>query len=329
MSAGKPAARARAHANIALVKYWGKRDALLNLPAVDSLSITLDALTTETSVAFDAALARDIYVRDGQARPEEAARVTALLDRFRALAGSKQFARIETHNDFPTGAGLASSASGFAAIALAAKQALALPMDDAELSTYARQGSGSAARSLFGGFVIMHRGTDADGRDSFAEPLHDARHWPLKVVIAITEEGRKPLGSTDGMSLTAETSPYYKEWLRTQDADIAQATTAVAQRDFESLAAVTEHSCLKMHASAMAAQPGIIYWNAATVSVIDRIRQLRRQGVPVCFTIDAGPQVKAICLPDAAARVEAALRELPGVHRTIVSGLGNAAEIIE
>ncbi|HEX7030890.1 MAG TPA: diphosphomevalonate decarboxylase [Gammaproteobacteria bacterium] len=326
-------AEATARANIALIKYWGKRNrqvhgddgAALNLPAVGSLSITLDALATRTRIRFDDAFEQDSLRLNG--REESAARLTPFLDICRQLAGRPAFAAVESDNNFPTGAGLASSASGFAALAAAAAAALELELAPAELSALARRGSGSAARSIFGGFVEWQRGERDDGSDSHAEPLADAEHWPLRVLVAVTDEGPKHTGSTDGMTRTEFTSPYFDAWVEGQDADLAEARAAVLARDFEKLADVSEFSCLKMHASAMAARPGVVYWNGATVDALNAVRALRGKGVPAFFTVDAGPQVKAICLPEAEAALRETLAALNGVKRVIASGLGAGVEV--
>ncbi len=322
-------ARARARANIALVKYWGKANRQLNTPAVGSISITLDALWSETEVRFDAALLADELELDGKVSPGQVARVGTFLDLLRGMAGVTERARVVSHNNFPTGAGLASSASGFAALAAAASRALGLTLDARELSIIARQGSGSAARSIFGGFVEMHAGSAADGRDSFAEPMYGQDHWPLNVVIALTALGEKKVGSGSGMNRSAESSPYYPAWVGTSPMDLAIARAAIAARDFEKLADVSEHSCLKMHAAAMAAQPPLLYWNAATVDGLNAVRELRASGVPVFFTIDAGPQLKAVCESSACAQVTAALNALPGVLSTKVSDLGPGIEWLD
>lgn len=332
MATSKPAsgtrrASARARANFALVKYWGKADARLNVPAVGSISITLDALWSDTAVEFDPRLAVDELVLDGGQRADQLAKVSACLDLVRERARVSTRARVVSANNFPTGAGLASSASGFAALVTAAAGALGLELAPRELSVLARRGSGSAARSVFGGFVEMHAGRAADGGDSFAEPLLDRDAWPLEVAIAVTATGEKEVGSRSGMERSADSSPYYSAWVATQDSDLAAARTAIRARDFAMLADVAERNCLKMHAAAIAATPPLLYWNGATVECVHAIRRLRAAGVPVFFTIDAGPQVKAICLPDARARVEAALRAVPGVLDILSSRLGPGAEI--
>ncbi len=293
-------ATAVAHPNIALVKYWGKRDAALNLPAVPSLSVTLDALRTRTTVRFDPRLDADRLLLNGRTADDERARVSATLDLLRSRAGVASRAEVISDNDFPTAAGLASSASGFAALVVAADAALGLGLDRQTLSMLARQGSGSAARSLFGGYVQMNAGERGDGSDAYAEPVADADALPLAVVIAVTSTAAKPVGSTDGMTRTARTSPYWGAWVDTTPEDLAQARAAIDASDFDALARVAEHSCLKMHALAMSADPGLVYWNGATVQCLHEVRALRQAGVPVFFTIDAGPQLKALCAPDSA-----------------------------
>jgi diphosphomevalonate decarboxylase len=320
-------ARARARSNIALVKYWGKADDRLNTPAVGSISITLEALWSDTHIEFEAQLKADDFVLDGKRRPEQLKRVSACLDVLRDLAGIDTHARIESRNNFPTGAGLASSASGFAALVGAAASALDLGLSPRELSVVARRGSGSAARSVFGGYVEMYIAQSPDGTDSFAEPLLDADQWPLEVVVAITARGEKSVSSASGMMRSAQSSSYYPAWVATHAADLDAARRAIAERDFTALAQVSEASCLKMHAAAMAARPPLLYWNGATVECIECVRSLRFAGVPVFFTIDAGPQVKAVCTAEARPTVEAALAELPGVVDLLVTGLGPGVEL--
>ncbi len=315
---------ARAGANIALVKYWGKRDARLNLPAAGSLSITLDALETVTRIECDPSLETDSFELDGQI--QEAESVSALLDLLRA--GRNSFCRVVSRNNFPTGAGLASSASGFAALVVAAAQLFRPELNRSELSIIARQGSGSAARSIFAGFCQMDAGRLEDGSDCLAYGISEPEHWPLEVVVAVTSAGPKAVSSRRGMNLTMETSPYYPAWVASVDRDLSEARTAIARRDFERLADVSEHSALKMHASALAARPGLLYWNPATLSCIQEIRNLRHRGIGVFFTIDAGPQVKAVCLPGEGDKVEESLANLAGVQKVLRSGLGAGASLV-
>lgn len=323
-------ATARASANIALVKYWGKRDLALNLPAAGSISLTLDRFQSVATVALDAALRYDEVEIDGVAAGEGSSwRVSQFLDVVRAFSGRTEHARVSTRNNFPTGAGLASSASAFAALSLAATRALGLSLSRAQLSALARRGSGSAARSIFGGFAEMMPGTRADGSDAVAKPLAPPEHWDVRLVVAITAEGRKALGSTEAMIRTAETSPLYQGWLQSVPTALNEARPAILSRDLRSLGTVMEHSAMTMHASAMGARPPILYWHPGTVEVVQRVCRLRREGLEAYFTIDAGPHVKVLCAAADAPAVESALSALSGVVRTFVTAPGGPAELVD
>ena len=317
--------------NIALVKYWGKRSGPFNLPAAGSLSLTLRELDTRTTVRFDAQLAGGDRVRlNGQPADEGMRqRVSAFLDIVRQQAGITTAADVVTDNTVPTAAGLASSASGFAALALAASRAAGLTLLPQALSVLARRGSGSAARSIFGGLVEMQAGTREDGSDAYARPLPEGDAWPLRLVVAVTAEGPKAIGSTEAMRRTAQTSPYYQAWIHSVDADLRDARAAIAERDLRRLGAVAERSAMRMHASALAADPPILYWSAATIAAMDTVRQLRHRGIDAFFTIDAGPHVKVLCDPRHAGEVQAALASTSGVLRTIVASPGPGAHVLQ
>jgi diphosphomevalonate decarboxylase len=306
-------ATAHAHPNIALIKYWGKAPGPGNVPATPSLSITLDRLTTRTQVATAAA---DVFRLGGL--PIEDAKVTACLTRLRRRYPIPPV-EIDSDNNFPTAAGLASSASGFAALLTALDALCGLGLTPAERSALAREASGSAGRSVFGGVVAL------DGPQWQGRQLLAPEEWPLEVVIAITDTTSKSVPSSVGMRLSAESSPYYPAWVESTCTDFAAALDIVAQRDFEGLAELAEHSCLKMHGLMLATRPGLLYWNAATLACLHAVRTLRAAGTPVFFTVDAGPQVKAICLPGAAAAVQRTLQEIPGVSRVVITGLGRGA----
>ncbi|MCA1778556.1 MAG: diphosphomevalonate decarboxylase [Xanthomonadaceae bacterium] len=323
-----PSALAVAHANFALIKYWGKRDVALNLPDVGSISITLEALWTKTRVTLDTTLADDAFELDGRSDADAARRVSGTLAQMRKMAGVETRARIVSCNNFPTGAGLASSASGFAALVTALDCALSLGLSPARLSELARMGSGSAARSIYGGFAEMQRGGRVDGSDSVAHALHERDFWALEVVIAVSDRRRKAVGSTEGMLRTARTSPFYSAWVENQALDLALARRAIAQRDFEALADVSEASALAMHGLAMSARPGLLYFNATTMECLHRVRALRARGIAVFFTVDAGPQVKAVCLPAHADEVADALADVAGVGEVLRSGLGPGAHCL-
>jgi diphosphomevalonate decarboxylase len=325
---------ARAGTNIALVKYWGKRDAALNLPAAGSLSLTLAGLGSETSVRF----ASDTAGPDGHdrvmfggkpAEPRFADRVRRFLDLVRATAGVALPAEVSTTNSVPTAAGLASSAAGFAALALAASRAAGLHLSQAKLSELARRGSGSAARSIFGGFVEMSAGKLADGSDAVAHGLADENAWDIRLCVAITASGEKAIGSTAAMDLTARTSPYYSAWIDSVGSDLAEARAAVAARDLERLGGVAERSATRMHACALAADPHILYWNAGTLAVVATVKDLRARGTAAYFTIDAGPHVKVLCSAADAPIVESALAGTPGVGRALTIAPGPGAHTVE
>ena len=311
-----------AHPNVALVKYWGKRPGGRNLPAMGSLSLTLGFLATRTRVRFGGGLERDELTLNGRGNTRDLHRVRDCLAPLRERAGIDSAVSVQSSNDFPTGAGLASSASGMAALAVAAASALGLASDAAAVRKAAMAGSGSAPRSLHGGIVYLS--IDAQGSWT-CEPLLAPAEWPLEVVVAVTQAERKQTDSRAGMELTRRTSPFYGAWLKSQRADLDEARRAVEAHDFERLANLSEGNCLKMHATALGANPPVLYFNGATLECIHRVRALRREGLPVFFTVDAGPQVKAVCLPEALATVREALSAVGGVQQVLWGGLGEGA----
>jgi diphosphomevalonate decarboxylase len=322
---------ARACANIALVKYWGKRDARLNLPAAGSLSLTLDTLVTTTEVAFDGGLAADELVLDGvRATAKELAGVSAFLDLVRQAAGLAAHARVVSRNEFPTASGLASSASGYAALAVAAAGAAGLAMSPRALSVLARRGSGSAARSVFGGFARMHAGHGDSGQDAFAEPIGSVLTDRVRLVIAVVGGGvAKAHGSRSAMDHTALTSPLYRAWLELVPRDLAAAEAALAAGDLEALGTITEGNALAMHASAIAARPAVMYWQPATLAALAEVRALRAAGRAAWATMDAGPHVKVLTSAADAGAVAAALRGVAGVTDVSIAAAGPAAQILD
>jgi len=320
---------ALAHSNIAMSKYWGKRPYPGNYPATPSLSMTVDALTTRTRVAFDPGLPRDTFELGGQKQTGTAlARVSDLLDRLRAESGTLEFAEVVSKSDFPASAGLASSASGFAALALAAVRALGLDWDLGRVSDLARRSSASAARSLFGGFVELPAGpTEATTAPLAASAIAPPGHVDWKLVVAVAGEGAKPVGSSAGMEQTGKASPYYDAWLAFAPRAHAELVEALAARDFARFGAAAEESALAMHASALAA--GVVYFSGATIEALSAVRALRSGGVLAYATMDAGPHVKVLCRPSDAAAVVAALRPIPGITRTLEARPGEGARPID
>jgi len=328
-------ASARAHANIALVKYWGKRDAALNLPAAGSLSLTLAGLTTNATVGPSDGATDELYLDGNPVAGAALARFSAWADLVRAAAGTPgQRVRVTSANDFPTASGLASSASAYAALAVAASRAAGLELSPRELSVLARRGSGSAARSIFGGLVAMRPGNRSDGSDAYAEELMSAaelaRSWPLAMVVAVVGGGRvKSLSSRAAMEHCAETSPLYAGWLASVPGDLAAARAAIERRDLHALGEVAEQSALTMHAAALAARPAVAYFRPATIALIDAVQELRRGGTTAFFTMDAGPHVKVLTTRAESAAVAARIRQVADVTQVIESGPGEGAAAID
>lgn len=310
-------ATAIAHPNIALVKYWGKRNRALNLPAVPSLSVTLAPFETRTTVQWGAD--RDAFTINGErAQGDAANRVGAFLD---LIEPNRPPVAFESTNNFPTAAGLASSSSAFAALALAATAAAGQSPSLHELSALARQGSGSASRSLWGGFVTWNMGEASDGTDSHGVAVANRDHWDLRVLVALVSDQKKAISSRAGMNRTQETSPLFQGWVDSGPADVTEAEQAVQDRDLERLGTVMEHSTMKMVATMFSAQPAVIYMKPATVAVLHAVQEMRARGVAAWATMDAGPNVKVLTTPDAAPTVEAALREhVNTVHTLHVGG---------
>jgi diphosphomevalonate decarboxylase len=311
-----------ANSNLALVKYWGKGEEGANHPAGASLSVTLDSLSTAAEVLFSAGLSED---RVEGLPPAAEAKVLRFLERFRTTFGVRGHAAVFLASNFPVAAGLASSASTFAALSKAAASAARLSLGDAELAEIARTGSGSACRSIYGGFVEWR----PQGGGSVVEPIAAREHWSLRVVIAVTSEQPKAVGSSEGMRRTAATSPYYQAWLHSGADDLAEVRAAIHARDLSRLGAAAERNCMRMHAAAMAAIPPLVYWEPATLAAMRRVWELRDHGVEAYFSIDAGPQVKVLCEGDDAEGVKAAMVAVPGVIRVLSSQPGDGARILD
>jgi diphosphomevalonate decarboxylase len=319
-----PKTTIRAGSNIAFIKYWGVDDPVLNLPQTSSVSMTLADAHTTTTVEWDerGELAADELLIDGRALQGEAgARLVRHLDRVRALAGVTMKARVVSRNNFPMASGIASSASGFAALTVAACQALSLERTPAQLSALARLGSGSAARSLFGGYVIWERGHD--DATSVAHELYPPEHWELIDLVAVVSRAEKQVSSEGGHRLAA-TSPFNSARV-TQIATWLPATLdAIARCDLAALGPILELDALAMHAVMQTSTPSLFYWLPATVEIIQAVRSWRDEGLAAYFTIDAGPNVHVLCAAADAALAQARLSALPGVESVIVSRPGPA-----
>lgn len=321
--------KVRAYTNIALIKYWGKENKELIIPMNNSLSLTLDAFYTETTVTFSEDYSTDIFYLDGEKQADKATKkVSLFLDLVRTKAQKQLFAKVESQNFVPTAAGLASSASGLAALAGACNEALQLGLSKTDLSRLARRGSGSACRSIFGGFVEWEKGHDDE--TSHATPL-PADQWEeeLAMIFIVINDQKKDVSSRDGMERTVETSCFYEGWLKATKTDLALAKTAIADKNFEALGTVTEANGLKMHGTTLGAVPPFTYWSPDSLKAMNLVRQIRQDGLPCYFTMDAGPNVKVLCQKKDANKILTALaKEFPEDHLTCAFS-GPGLEILE
>ncbi|WP_280275254.1 diphosphomevalonate decarboxylase [Nocardia wallacei] len=316
-----------ANPNIALIKYWGKRDAALHLPTTTSLSLTLREFPTTTTVTVTSGLETDRVSLAGQTASDAfAGRVSRFLDIVRELSGDRRNAVVDTVNTVPTGAGLASSAAGFAALATAASAAYGLGLDRAALSRLARRGSGSAARSVIGGFAVWWRGEGlgAEGDlSSFAEPI-DAQRVTPALVVALVDEGEKPVSSREAMRRTVATSPFYRPWVETSAHDLSRMMCALRAGDLPTVGEIAEANALGMHATMLGARPAIRYLAPASLRVLDRVLALRSAGIGAWATMDAGPNVKVLCDRRDSAAVADAVADSA---RVVVATPGGGAEL--
>lgn len=318
-------ATAAAHPNIALIKYWGNRDHALRLPSNPSLSMNLAGLESVTTVTFSQAQAEDDVFIGGEVQTGTArARVSEHLNLIRARADLTWRARVDSRNNFPAGAGIASSASAFAALTLAGAAAAGLALTEAELSALARRGSGSAARSIASGFVEWHTG--ASDAESFAVSIAPPEHWALVDVVAVISRRHKFTGSTEGHRL-AETSELQAARVAGAAERLTRCKMALLARDFEALADIVELDSTLMHAVMMTSSPPLYYWEPLTLAIMTAVRAWRAAGLPVCFTVDAGPNVHCLTLAEHESDVVARLQAL-GVNETLTASPGGPARLI-
>lgn len=318
--------KVRAYTNIALIKYWGKRDEAAILPTSSSLSLTLDAFYTETSVAFKEEIDHDTFYLNGVLQNEAATqKVSRFLTLFREPTGIRTPALIKSTNFVPTAAGLASSASGMAALAGAANLASGLNLPDQELSTYARRGSGSATRSIYGGFVEWQMGTSSE--DSYAVPIDDA-NWDIGMLVVVVNSRQKEISSRDGMKNTVATSPFYAGWLESTAKDLIEIKKAIQSHDFQKVGEITESNGMKMHGTMLGANPPLSYWEPDSVVAMQLVRQLRKEGIPCYFTMDAGPNVKVLCRLSDSEKIKARFAVVFRAEQLIVSRPGKGLQIM-
>jgi diphosphomevalonate decarboxylase len=331
VSAAAHKATARAHPNLALVKYWGKRDEALILPHQSSVSLTLAPLSVVATVELGRgeAVPDEVAINGVEASGRERDRVLAFLGLVTAGRPWLKGARVASAGDFPAAAGLASSAAAFAALALAARAAAGEPEDARLTSVLARRGSGSAARSVEGGFCAWHRGDRADGQDSHGEQLFPEGHWPqVRMVVAVVSRDEKEVHSRDGMKHTVETSPYYRAWVEDAEAEVARAVDAIRRRDLQALGTIAERNAWRMHATALAADPPLCYLRPKTLELIQAVGRLRKSGVPAWFTLDAGPNPVVLTDQASESTVVALCRGL-GADPVVACAPGGGAHLLD
>ena len=318
---------ARAHTNIALVKYWGKSDQQLIIPQTDSLSLTLDPFYTDTTVNFSADYPEDQFTIDHQdVSPKTHRRLSKFLDLVRQLAGSHLSAHVDSINHVPTAAGLASSASAFAALALAASRAAGLKLSRRDLSRLARRGSGSATRSIFGGLVQWHRGHD--DLTSYAKPIMEDVDFGLEMVEILLDTKQKKISSRTGMQQVVATSPYYPAWRKVVAKDMESIKDAIKNQDINQIGHIAQENALRMHALNLAADPGFTYFNADTLATIHLIDALHDDGLSCYYTMDAGPNVKVIYNRRDRQQLLAELRKHFSAKQLIVAQPGPGATVL-
>lgn len=316
---------AQAHPNIAFIKYWGNRDPALRIPAKGSISMNLEELHTITRVSFDPALDGDqLAINDKAVKGPGLERVITLLDHIRRIAGLNAYALVKSTNNFPSGAGIASSASAFAALSLAASAAAGLELSERELSRLARLGSGSACRSVPSGFVEWQAGDD--DTSSYASSIAPPDHWDLVDCIAVVSSARKETGSTEGHSL-ASTSPLQDARVAGAPERLARCREAILRRDFAALAEIVELDSNLMHAVMITSSPALLYWQPASLAVMKNVQEWRREGFPACYTVDAGPNVHVIAPGTVQTELSGRLRKIPGVKKVITAHPGGPARL--
>ena len=317
---------AQANPNIAFIKYWGNRDNTLRIPMNGSISMNLEGLSTRTTVSFQPSLPFDQLIINGhEVTGQGLDRVSYILDIIRGMANITDRAEVITENNFPSGAGIASSASAFAALALAGSKAAGLNLSEPDLSRLARRGSGSASRSIPSGFVEWQAGISDDDSYSFSIAAPD--HWKLVDCVAIVSASHKKTGSTEGHAL-APTSPLQNARVADAPRRLEICRNAIRNRDFGAFASIVELDSDMMHAVMMTSTPALHYWNPASLGVMSAVCQWRDEGLSVCYTVDAGPNVHVICAEADAQEVQSRLNEIKGVTKVLVAKAGGEARIV-
>ncbi len=321
--------------NIALIKYWGKRNEQLILPTNSSISLTLDEnLSSRTSVIFSERLDRDSFYLNGKVQDindGELKEKFQIINRLRTMAGVRDNILVVSENNFPTAAGLASSAAGMSTLVFAASNALGLNLTQRDLSIVVRMGSGSACRSIAGGFVRWNRGELDDGSDSYAEQIFNESHWPeVTDVIAVVSEGKKRVSSRSGMRQTMQTSALYQSRPQFAERMARELAEAIGRRDFNALAEIAIRDSNNMHATMLDTYPPISYLNDTSREIMNAIHEINESAgeALAAYTFDAGPNAHVITTDRHIASVRERLSEIDGVSRLIESKAGRGPRIL-
>ncbi len=318
-------ATAIAHPNIAFIKYWGNSDDHLRLPVNSSISMNLEGLFAETYVEWtDTRFTDEFTLNDEHQSGDSLQRVIRHLDILRKRLGRQSKAKVVSRNNFPTGAGIASSAAAFAALTSAGIAAAGATLSERELSTIARLGSGSAARSIPPGFVEWYAADTHE--ESYAQSLFAPDYWDLVDVVAVVNKGHKAVGSTAGHS-SAQTSPLQNARITGAEERVAQVRTAIKERNFNHFAAVVELDSNLMHSVMMTSSPPLFYWEPASLKIMKLVREWRAEGLSVCYTLDAGPNVHCICVRNDAETVSSRLNSLSEVLTTLSANVGGGTQV--
>jgi len=321
-------ASAQAHSNTALIKYWGKKDEKLKIPMNNSISITCDALYTQTTVEFSKNFSTDsFYLNNKEENGKPAERVINHLDMLRKIAGSKLNAKVVSVNNFPEASGLASSASGFAALTVAACSALGLEKNKKELSMLSRIGSGSSCRSMYGGYVEWIKSDE--NKESYAVQLADENWFDIHDIALVFKKHKRKYNTTEAMKMSKETSPFYKTRLETLDESLVKVRKAIQDKDFKTIGQIAELDSLNMHAVAISSNPPLIFWRSETLAMMNFVEELRENGLAVYFTIDTGANMHLLTTPTDVEEIDTLLRKIPYIEKIITNKPGQGAFLLE
>jgi diphosphomevalonate decarboxylase len=311
-----------AHPNFALIKYWGKTNSIHNIPAMSSISLTVDTLASTTKISQQPQMQENVWELNGERQPD-LGQLLPTLDYLSKVGEIREPCLIQSDNNFPTAAGLASSASGVASIVVAYNRLFDLGLTNKQMAKAAMLGSGSAPRSLLPGIVLLDIENQFDCR-TLAEP----NQWPLSVIVCITDDQRKTMSSREGMEISRKTSPLYESWLKVNASHIKRAKKAINERNLRALGLVAEENCKQMHEVMRTSNPSINYMTNKTIDCINAIESIRNSGFDLFYTVDAGPQVKIICKTEDNGLIQERVSSLPSVRQTLIANIGYGARVI-